>query len=248
MNIYLENAFRLAWIDTKVRYKKSYLGPFWYTVSNFFGIVALSVVWADLVKEDLAVFVPKVAIGLVLWQLIAGVLTESPRLLNDNSAVVKNIKLPIWFLPFRLLFRQLINLAHNLILIAAILLYFRINPFSKPLALAMGLVCTCCLLFFIAFILAGLGARYRDIRYGIETLMPLLFFVSPVVFKADSLSSNLVNLNPLTPMIEIVRLPILGISPSISMYVTTLVCFILVIPLSVLYYKAAARNLSFWVH
>jgi hypothetical protein len=49
-------------------------------------------------------------------------------------------------------------------------------------------------------------------------------------------------------MIEIVRLPILGIPPSISMYVTITVCFVLVIPLSVLYHKAASRKLSFWVH
>jgi ABC-type polysaccharide/polyol phosphate export permease len=248
MSIHIQNALRLAWIDTLVRYKKSYLGPFWYTISNFFGIVALSLVWAELIQEDLPAFVPRLAIGLVLWQLISGVLTESPRILNDNSALIKNINIPIWFLPARLMFRQVINFLHNMLLVSAILIYFRVNPFQQPLSLALGLLTLFGILALLSFMLAGIGARYRDVRFGIETIMPLLFFVSPVVFKFNSINSTLINMNPLTYMIELVRLPVLGVIPDPHMYLRAFLLYLFLIPLAYFYYKKAKNKMAFWVN
>jgi lipopolysaccharide transport system permease protein len=245
--LYIANALHLAWIDTKVRYKKSYLGPFWYTISNFIGVIALSLVWAQLMNEPLSEFVPKVALGLVLWQVIAGVLTEAPRLLNENAALVKNVNLPIWFLPARMMFRQAINFVHNLVLVGLILFYFKINPFLHFFALVVGLVSLFGILSLLSYMLAGFGARYRDVKYGVETLMPLLFFISPVVFKSNSINSALIKLNPITPLIEIVRLPVLGQSPDASIYWTALTIYMVLVPLAWIYGRYAEKNIAFWV-
>jgi ABC-type polysaccharide/polyol phosphate export permease len=246
--VYLVNALRLAWFDTKVRYKKSYLGPFWYTISNFFGIVALSFIWAELMHENLRDFVPKLAVGLVLWQLISGVLTESPRLLNENSATLRNIRLPMWFLPARLMGRQVINLLHNFLLIGVIFFYLGINPVTQPIWLVSGLLLVLVFLFMTAFVLAGMGARYRDIRYAIETIMPLVFFVSPVIFKTEALSHNLIWYNPISYLIEVVRLPLLGSVPPPDIYFKFLLMLLAMALVLMLYYRVARIKLSYWVN
>ena len=71
-----KNALYLAWIDTRARYKKSVLGPFWLTFGNLIGVLGLSVVWANLLKEDMRTFVPSLTIGLIVWQLVAGTIGE----------------------------------------------------------------------------------------------------------------------------------------------------------------------------
>ena len=73
----IQNAAYFAWSDTKARYKKSVLGPFWPTLTNLLGVVGLSLVWAELMNQDMQSFVPQLAIGLA-WdcQLVDDLPTE----------------------------------------------------------------------------------------------------------------------------------------------------------------------------
>ena len=64
------NAAYLAWADTKARYKRSVLGPFWIVLTNLIGVLGLSLVWAQLFNQQMREFVPTVCIGLIVWQLV----------------------------------------------------------------------------------------------------------------------------------------------------------------------------------
>lgn len=56
------------------------------------------------------------------------------------------------------------------------------------------------------------ASRYRDTETAITNFMPLLFFMSPVLFKAEQLGvgSWIVWMNPFSYFISIVRDPLLG--------------------------------------
>jgi lipopolysaccharide transport system permease protein len=62
-----------------------------------------------------------------------------------------------------------------------------------------------------------LGARFKDIEYAVAALIPLLFFVSPVLYRPDYLpfSAALIWLNPFSHFIEIIRAPLLGTPPPV---------------------------------
>ena len=72
----LKNAIYLAWNDVKARYRKSVLGPLWQTLGNLIAVVGFSFVWASLLEQDLRTFVPSLAVGLIIWQLVAGAIGE----------------------------------------------------------------------------------------------------------------------------------------------------------------------------
>lgn len=245
---YIKNAFLLAWFDTLIRYKKSFIGPFWYTITNFCGIVVFSVVWAGLVNEELNVFVPKLTVGLVLWQMISGVLTEAPRMLTENVSMLRNVKIPLWFLTVRLMGRQLINFSHNLLLIAMVLIHYNINPGINILYSIVGIMVLIIELSFIAHILAGVGARFRDVRFAMETFVPFLFFVSPIFFKSESVANHFMWFNPISYMIEVVREPLLGKIPAATLYQRFGLIMVATMFLIMIFNKIAKGRQIYWIN
>lgn len=245
----LHNAVYLAWSDTKARYKKSVLGPFWPTLTNVLGVLGLSLVWARLLNEDMSVFVPSLAIGLITWQLIAGVISDGPGTFVRQAAMIRNVAIPPWFFVSRNLARHLINLLHNFVIIAGVMLYFA-TPINLNIWLFLpGLLLVVLNLFWILLLLGMLGARFRDIEHLIVGVLPILFFITPVIYRADRLpvGFNLVWLNPLTYLIEAIRTPLLGHTPHVNTYWILSVILLIGSAVTWQYLRAHGKHLAFWV-
>lgn len=245
----LHNAVYLAWADTKARYKKSVLGPFWPMLANLLGVLGLSLVWAELMQQDMNTFVPELAVGLIAWQLISGVLSDGPGTFSRQAAMIKNVAIPSWFYSFRLLARHFINLMHNALIVVGVIIYFQIELTSHTWLVIPGLILVMLNLYWILHFLGLVGARFRDIEYLIQGIVPMLFFLSPVIYRADKLPAglNIVWLNPLSYMIEAVRSPVLGVAPHQSTYPVLLTMLLLGSLFTWLYQTTKGKNLAFWV-
>src|SRR5665213_1368580 len=64
--------------EIRRRYARSRLGQFWLTLSTAIMVGMLGVVWSILWKVPLEHLMPFIAISLILWTLINGVLAEAP--------------------------------------------------------------------------------------------------------------------------------------------------------------------------
>lgn len=245
----MQSAVYLAWSDTKARYKKSVLGPFWPTLTNLFGVVGLGLVWAELMGQDLQVFLPQLAIGLIVWQLISGVLIDGPMVFVRQASIIRNVGIPVWFFVFRGLTRHLINLLHNTVIVGGVLIYSGIPLTSDAWLVVPSLILVVLNLYWVTHFLGLLGARFRDIEHLIASVAPILFFISPVIFRADRLpvSFNLVWLNPLSYMIEAIRAPLLGQAiPSLA-YPVMICMLVFGSALTLFYQRTVGKNLVFWV-
>src|SRR5215472_7810820 len=60
-------AWTLAWLDIRLRYRGSMLGPFWLTISTGVMVGALGVLYSTLFKMDIASYLPFLALSQVLW-------------------------------------------------------------------------------------------------------------------------------------------------------------------------------------
>lgn len=243
------NALYLAWADTKARYKKSVIGPFWPTLTNVFGILCLGLVWGKLLNQDMQTFIPQLTIGLIVWQLISGVLTDGPQTFIRYSGMIKNVFMPTWFFSLRALAKHLINLIHNLIIIVAVMVYYHVPLTQHTWLVLPGLILVVLNLFWLQHGLGLIGARFRDIELLIISVVPMLFFLSPVLYRADRLPTalNIVWLNPLSYMIEAIRTPLLGHAPQPLTWLVLLGLLFIGGSLSWLYQQTKAKNLAFWV-
>lgn len=208
----LPAALFLSWSDTKARYKRSMLGPFWLTLGTAIGVGGLGFVWSTLFKMDKATFIPLLTVGLILWGFIAGIVTESSQLFIQNAQLIRNLRIPLFFYPIKLVLRHLINLAHNAIVIVIVFLIYPPDWHWGAWLVIPGFILVVLNLSWMSLFIGMFAARYRDTETAITNFMPLLFFMSPVLFKAEQLGvgSWIVWLNPFSYFISIVRDPLLG--------------------------------------
>ena len=245
----IQSALYLAWSDAKARYKKSVLGPFWPTLTNLLGIVGLSLVWAELMNQDMQTFVPQLTISLIMWQLISGVLVEGPIVFVRQAPMIRNVAIPSWFFVFRALARHLINLLHNAVIVVGVLTYSDIPMTHETWWFIPSLLLVVLNLYWSMHLLGLLGARFRDIEHLVNGVVPILFFISPVIYRADRLPEgfNLVWLNPLSYMIEAIRAPLLGQPiPSLT-YPVLLGMLVVGACLTWAHQRTSGKNLAFWV-
>ena len=202
----------LAWMDVRQRYRRSILGPFWITFSLGLTVLGLGVVYGALFAQDLHDYLPYLATGFIVWGLISSLLTESPYTFIVADATIKQIPFPLSTFVYWQVTRNLIVLAHNLLVYLIVIAVFRLNPGWTLLEALPGL----CLLGLngvaFAFFFGLVSARFRDIPQLVVNASQLIFFITPILWSKDRLASKpwVASLNPFNYLLDIVRDPMLG--------------------------------------
>jgi ABC-type polysaccharide/polyol phosphate export permease len=239
----------MALSDVRARYKRSVLGPLWLTLGTAGGSAGLGFIWSELFRVDAATFVPTLTAGLILWQFISGIISESTGLFNRQAPIIRNLNLPLAIHPMQLLLRHLINFVHNapVFFIVALMLGLPMNAYAW-LALP-GLLLVALNLLWLALLIGLLGARFRDLEYLIAMVMPLLMFISPVFYRPNYLpfSERLMWFNPFSHFIEIVRSPLLGNPPPIFVVETNLAMLVVGSVLTLYVFNSKRNRIAFWI-
>lgn len=213
----------LAWIDTTLRYRRTVLGPWWVTLSTGVMIGSVGVVWGAIFNMNLATYMPYFASGIILWTLISGSLIEGCNVFTQAASLIKSVPVPLMTHVYRMLARQMIILAHNVLLIALLWLIFE-WPLGWSVLLAVpGLIIVTTALIGGVLAFGILCTRFRDVPQVVSAILQLLFLLTPIMWTADSVRgkavSILLDINPFYYLLEIVREPLLGRTPEGYMWV-----------------------------
>ena len=201
--------------DIRSRYRGSLLGPIWLVLNLGILVAALSLIYATIFKLKLEVYVPHVALGFIAWWFVAGTLTESCTAFTDNSQIIRNMPLPLGIHVLRVLARQALLMAHNLIVYLIVAVIFRISPSINTLLVLPGFILVSTLLFTMGLSLAIICARYRDVPHIISSAIQVIIFVTPILFLKEMLQKKMIiaDANPFYHMVEVIRAPLLGHPP-----------------------------------
>jgi ABC-type polysaccharide/polyol phosphate export permease len=242
-------ALYFAWTETLARYRRSVLGPLWLVFGTLVGVVGLGFVWSILLDTQTADYVPTLTVGLVVWQLVSGSISESASLFTRNASSIVNIKLPSFLISMQLLSRQLINFSHNLLVVAGVLLLYPEHLSWIVLLAIPGLAIVTVNLLAIIQIVGILGARYRDIEPLIAALMPILFFLSPVIYQSGQLgrAEVVMQFNPVAHYIRVIRDPVMGVVPGLDSYLAVAALTVLTVALALGLTGSKAHRLPYWV-
>lgn len=241
-------AFLYAWGDTKARYKRSFLGPFWIVITTIFSVAGLGYIWSILFDIDAAELVPSLTIGLVVWQLVSTCILEAPSIFIRYMSFIKNVKVPYTIFPLYLIIRQYIYFLHAFVVIVLVLAIYKPSLSFNQLLLVPNAVLLFVNLFWIVLLFSCVGIKYRDFEQIVSALMPMFFFVSPVIYRPSQLkfSEIIVWLNPFSYMIELLRAPLLGTAPPAFVYLVSCVSAIFGISIVLVLFGHIKRNIPFW--
>jgi homopolymeric O-antigen transport system permease protein len=206
----------LASNDIKQRYRRSALGQFWLTLSMAILIFGMGIVYSILFKTDVKTYIPYVATTFVMWAFISSNILESTSAFVDNERIILHISIAKSTFMFRMIYRNLLVLCHNVLIIPLVFVVFQVGINWNILWLIPGFFLVALNCFWIGYCAAIICARYRDVPQIIASLMQIMFFVTPIMFKPGQLGehSYILYANPLASFLEVLRNPILGEPPS----------------------------------
>ena len=205
-------AWSLAWHDISSRYRGSILGPFWITLSMGLLVMGMGLVYSRLFGLTLHDYLPYVALGIVFFATITGTITEGCDTFVQAAGMLSQTSLPMFTFVWRTIFRNLINLAHHLVIVVAVLVYFGFwRTANVPVAL-LGLALLVINASWGSMLAAIASARFRDIPQIVQSVMQFAMFMTPVFWKSDKFGENhiFLELNPFYHTLQAVRAPLLG--------------------------------------
>ncbi|MCO6187959.1 ABC transporter permease [Rhizobium sp. L1K21] len=245
-----ELAFHLAWSDTRARYRRSILGPFWLVFGTLLGVGGLGFVWGALLDVDRSVFIPSLTISIITWYLLSGSITEAASVFFNNRSLFLNMEVSSLLISLLLLFRQLINFAHNIVVVVIVYVVYPEHLGWAALLAPIGILLVSFNLLWIIQLTGYIGARFRDLAPLIAAIMQPLFFITPVLFRPEQLGARayVTAINPLTYMLEIVRDPLMGKIPSITTWAVMIGLTIIGWGATLVLTKSKRRRLPYWVN
>jgi lipopolysaccharide transport system permease protein len=217
--------WRVWWLlgigDIRQRYRRSKLGQFWITLSVAIFIGAIGVVYSALLKQPIETYIPYLATTYIVWMLLSGIINDSTTAFVQAEGFLRQQALPKTTFILRILVRNFLSFAHNVVVLPFVFVLFGISPSWTWLAALGGLIVVAIVGFMAAMICAILCTRFRDLPQIIQNVMQVAFFISPVTWRVELLDEPLrrwVLLNPFAALLQIVSEPILGRMPDLISY------------------------------
>lgn len=210
---------QLGWQDIKQRYRRSTLGPLWITVATGVMALALGLLYSMLFQISIREFLPHVTVGFIVWGFISGCIKEGANVFIENEGLIKQLPSALSVHVYRLVWRQLLFLAHNMVIWVLLVAIFRIPLGWSVLWAIPALALLVVNGVWVTMLFGIVATRFRDVAPLLESLIQLLFYVTPIVWTTTTLKeqggevaqrARIAELNPLYHYLEIVRAPLIG--------------------------------------
>ncbi len=214
----------LAWLDIKLRYRGSLLGPLWLTLSTALMIASMGFIYATLFHMDLHEYLPFLALSLVLWNFIGQTVGDACTAFTGAEGALRSMRMPFSLHAGRIVLRNLIILGHNVIVIVAVDLLLWSWPGRDAVLALPGILLWLFDAVMLTLLFGTLCARFRDIPPIVGSVMQMAFFISAVIWKPDQLGMHQkwLLLNPFFTILEVVRAPLLGGEASLLVWTSAL--------------------------
>jgi homopolymeric O-antigen transport system permease protein len=245
----LRLAWTLGWLDIKLRYRGSTLGPFWLTLSTGVMVAALGYLYARIFHMDIHTYLPYLSLSLVLWSFISTMVTESCTVFTESETVIRAVRMPFFLFAIRVMIRNVLVLLHNVVVIAVVYAVFRVWPGWHALLAIPGFLLWGIDSLALALLLGMFCTRFRDIQPIVASVMQIAFFVTPIFFKPAQLghAQVLLPLNPFFDLLEIVRAPLLGDAAEASVWLGALAFGLVLYALTWGLFTRARGRIAFWI-
>lgn len=240
----------LGWQEILRRYRRALLGPFWITISMACLVFALGIVYGGLFGVELRTFLPHIAASFVVWLFFATTINEATNAFIGSEGMIKHGSLPMSTFVYRAIWSNLIILAHNLVVMIPIYILYADYLNFNFLFIIPGIALCTINLFWMALVVGILSARFRDLPPIVASLVQMLFFISPVLWKRDLLPPGLTfiaNINPLAYFIEVVRSPLLGSAPSLESYLVMIGMALMGSCIAFITFRRTRTRIAYWI-
>ena len=241
----------LGWQDVRQRYRRSSLGPFWLTISMGIMIGTIGLVFGQIFDSPLKEFLPFLAAGMIFWGFVASVLSEGCVAFITAEAVIKQLPIPLFVHILRVIWRNILVLGHNLVILPLVLLAVGKSVGWDALMSIPGFLVLTANMTWMALVLGVICARYRDLPQIVANVLQIVFYLTPVMWLPSLLpkrsAAYLLDMNPAYHLLEIVRAPLLGGHASNLSWVVSIMLGLAGWVFAIFIYGRYKRRIAYWL-
>jgi lipopolysaccharide transport system permease protein len=242
--------FMLALMEVKRRYRRSTLGQFWLTLSMAATIAGIGLTFSVIFNQSTSSYIPFLGIGLIVWTLVSGLINDLAISFISAETYLQGYPGPRSFVIFSTIARNVITAAHNLLLVPLLLLIFQIPLTWATLLVIPGFFLILLNSVWIGMLIGPLCTRFRDLPSVITSVMQLIFFLTPIMFRPAQVQERLwvlTHLNPFSSFLEITRTPLLGGVPDAHHYILALIFTIGGYAVAIPFYARFRGRIVYWL-
>jgi lipopolysaccharide transport system permease protein len=218
--------WRLTFREIAGRYRGSLLGWLWTLLNPLLMLAVYTFVfsaifkarWPDLQEMGPAGFAINLFAGLIVFNLVAEVLSKAPTLILGQPSYVTKVIFPLELLSSVTVAAATIHAFTSLAVLAAFRLMasgsIPLSMLYLPLVwapLLLGCLSAC-------WLLSALGVYLRDTNQIVSVVLSILMFMSAIFYPISALPTQwqpVLSLNPIVPIIEQTRVVLIaGHAPS----------------------------------
>jgi lipopolysaccharide transport system permease protein len=203
--------------DFTVRYRQTLLGPIWMllqplALTGMFTLIFK--LFASLPTEGRPAVLFYFS-GLIGWSYASQIVGSVAGTFINNAFLFSRVWFPRLVMPLATACSGLFAVALQLALLAVLLIVTgEPGPGWRVLALPLALPLIAMLSLAIGLLIASSTAKYRDLSVATPFLIQLWLFATPIIYPLSSVPDGwrtaLALLNPLAPLIEMLRWSLIG--------------------------------------
>lgn len=201
-------------------YKQTILGPLWFFIQPIFTTVVFAFVFGNLAgisTDGLPQYLFYLS-GITAWNYFSDCLTKTSTVFRDNANIFGKVYFPRIILPLSIIVSNLVRFGIQLLLFIVIMIYLGVQGADFHLTWAIFLFPF--IVFLMALLGLGLGliitamtTKYRDLSFLVTFGVQLLMYGTTVIYPLSAAPKEyrkLIELNPMTSIIEVFRFAFLG--------------------------------------
>jgi lipopolysaccharide transport system permease protein len=212
---YRDLFFFLVWREIKVMYAQTILGFSWAILQPLIQIVIFTIVFGKVAKvpTDGTPYILFSTIAIIPWTYMSQAMAQSSQSLLSGQSMLGKIYFPRLLFPITPVLSKLVDFFISLVILLAVMLYYRVLPTWNILFLPLFFLMMILLPVGVGMWLSALSIRFRDVKHAMPFVVRMLIYSAPIVYSASSIPEKyrvLYALNPIVGVIEGFRACLLG--------------------------------------
>lgn len=243
----------LSWLlavdQLRRSHRRTVLGILWLLLPLAVTVAVFIWIFSQVFQQSIDGFEIYLGSGIIVWTLIATLVTGSAGVVMQNARWITTQPLPISALANELVIRAVLQFGLALLIYVVLVVVY--DPPRGPQILLMfpgvALILMCG--WGLALVLGPLGARFRDIAPALGVGMQVAFVATPIIWPAEIIRRRVffIDGNPFYHLVQVVRAPMIGELPTAANWTFAIGTAVVCLTVGLLSFGALKRRVYYWI-
>lgn len=202
-------------------YKQTIFGPIWFFIQPIFTTIIFVLVFGNLAGFSTDGLPQPLfyMTNIVAWNYFADCINKTSTVFKDNAQIFGKVYFPRLIMPFSIVISNLVRFGVQFILLIIMMAYYILFKGYHPnftwylLLYPVMIVLMAALGLGAGMIISAMTTKYRDLSFLVSFGVQLYMYITPIIYPLSSFPAKykkIALLNPMSPIIEGMRLGLLG--------------------------------------